>query len=59
MGKSWKEKPGKYRHNADFQKKQNKKNDHHFQSFPPIKDEDGFESAPNMDVDIPDFREDR
>lgn len=25
MGKSWKEKPGKYRHNKDFQKKQQKK----------------------------------
>jgi hypothetical protein len=24
MGKSWKEKPGKYRHNKDFQKKQQK-----------------------------------
>ena len=25
MGKSWKEKPGKYRYNKDFQKKQQKK----------------------------------
>lgn len=25
MGKSWKEKPGKYRHNKDFQKKQKQK----------------------------------
>lgn len=28
MGKSWKEKPGKYRNNRDFQKKQKQKHGH-------------------------------
>jgi hypothetical protein len=37
MGKSWKEKPGKYRNNRDFQKKQKNKNKKH--SFEKVEDE--------------------
>lgn len=36
MGKSWKEKPGKYRHNKDFQKKQKQKQPHY---TPPKQDD--------------------
>jgi len=33
MGKSWKEKPGKYRDNRDFQKKQKQKHKHQHKSY--------------------------
>jgi hypothetical protein len=35
MGKSWKEKPGKYRHNKDFQKKQKQKHKKMPVGYPP------------------------
>jgi hypothetical protein len=39
MGKSWKEKPDKWRKNRDFQKKQQKKHGKNFNPSHPPKDE--------------------
>jgi hypothetical protein len=58
MGKSWKgANAWKYKKDKNFQKKQKQKNKSfhaHLKS-----DDAGFESAPNMDYDPPDFQQDR
>jgi hypothetical protein len=46
MGKSWKEKPGKYRNDRNFQKKQKQK---HGQKHVPLPQEEEFGDVPVKD----------